>query len=194
MMIDMAYAQIGKSLGLPTHAYMALSDSKLIDAQAGFETGMGAVLAALAGINIVSGPGMLDFESTQSLEKLVIDDEICGMAYRLVDGIAQREDPLALHLFDSFGPESEFLTLAHTRAWYRKEHLFPRLADRNTHEAWVAEGRKSQADRARERVAEILAKTPPALPEAGLAAELRLIMAADSARNGLGHLPAMEAL
>jgi trimethylamine---corrinoid protein Co-methyltransferase len=194
MMIDMAYAQIGKALRLPTHAYMALSDSKIIDSQAGFETGMGAVLAALAGINVVSGPGMLDFESAQSPEKLVIDDEICGMAYRLVEGIAQREEPLALHLFESFGPESEFLTLSHTRTWYRKEHLFPRLADRNTHEAWAAEGRKSQADRARERVAEILAKTPPALPEDGLAAELRRIMSADASRNGVERLPPMETL
>ena len=104
MMIDTAYAQIGKCLKLPTHAYMALSDAKVNDAQAGFETGLGAVLGALAGINVISGPGMLDFESTQSLEKLVIDDEICAMAYRLLDGIAQRDDPIALGLFEGFTP------------------------------------------------------------------------------------------
>jgi trimethylamine--corrinoid protein Co-methyltransferase len=53
MMIDSAYAQIGKYLNLPTHAYMALSDSKINDAQAGFESGIGAVVAALSGINVV---------------------------------------------------------------------------------------------------------------------------------------------
>ena len=79
-MIDCAYSEIGQSLGLPTQAYIALSDAKALDAQAGLETGIGAVLAALSGINSVSGPGMLDFESCQSLEKLVVDDEICGMA------------------------------------------------------------------------------------------------------------------
>ena len=88
MMLDCAYCQIGHSLGLPTHAYMALSDAKTLDAQAGLETGIGAILAALAGVNMVSGPGMLDFESCQSLEKLVIDNDICGMAKRLMRGIS----------------------------------------------------------------------------------------------------------
>jgi trimethylamine:corrinoid methyltransferase-like protein len=53
MMINSACAQVGDHLGLPTHAYMALSDSKTPDYQAGFETGQGAVLAALTGIDIV---------------------------------------------------------------------------------------------------------------------------------------------
>ena len=35
-------------------------------------SGIGATLAALSGINNVSGPGMLDFESCFSLEKLVL--------------------------------------------------------------------------------------------------------------------------
>ncbi|MCK5573789.1 MAG: trimethylamine methyltransferase family protein, partial [Bacteroidetes bacterium] len=49
MMLDAAYTQIGKRLHLPTHAYMGLSDAKCVDAQAGLESGIGAVLAALAG-------------------------------------------------------------------------------------------------------------------------------------------------
>ncbi|MCX8011396.1 MAG: trimethylamine methyltransferase family protein, partial [Ignavibacteria bacterium] len=105
MMIDSAYAQIGKKLKLPTHAYMGLSDSKCVDSQAGLESGIGAIIGALSGINVISGPGMLDYESTQSLEKLVIDNEICGMAYRLLEGIKQREKPMAIHLFT----DSEFL-------------------------------------------------------------------------------------
>ena len=47
MMIDCAYDEIGKRLGLPTQAYIALCDAKPLDAQAGLETGMGAVLAGL---------------------------------------------------------------------------------------------------------------------------------------------------
>jgi len=56
--LDVAYVAVAKSLGLPTQAYMALGDGKFIDAQAGAETFGGALLAALAGINSVSGPGM----------------------------------------------------------------------------------------------------------------------------------------
>ena len=87
MMIDCAYNEIGKHLGIPTQAYISLTDSKQLDVQAGLESGMGAALAALSGINNISGPGMIDFESCISLEKLVIDNETCGMALRMVRGI-----------------------------------------------------------------------------------------------------------
>ena len=59
--LDVLNAEVGKRLGLPTQAYMALSDAKMLDAQAGAETFGSALLAALGGINSVSGPGMLDF-------------------------------------------------------------------------------------------------------------------------------------
>ena len=42
MMIDCAFTEIGHSLGLPTQAYMGLSDAKALDAQAGLESGLGA--------------------------------------------------------------------------------------------------------------------------------------------------------
>ena len=142
MMIDAGYAQIAKHLELPTHAYMGLSDSKLNDSQAGLETGIGAVLAVLAGVNVISGPGMLDFESCQSLEKLVIDNEICGMALRLVQGIEQRDEELALPLFEGFSAGTQFLTMPHTRRWYREEHIFPDIIDRDTYDAWVSAGEK----------------------------------------------------
>jgi len=76
MMLDCANSEIGKRLGMPTQGYIALSDAKQLDTQAGFETGMSATLAALSGINSISGPGMLDFESCHSLEKLIVDHEI----------------------------------------------------------------------------------------------------------------------
>jgi trimethylamine--corrinoid protein Co-methyltransferase len=189
MMIDMAYAQVGKHLKLPTHAYMGLSDAKIQDAQSGFETGMGAVLAALAGINVVSGVGMLDFEGTQSLEKLLIDNDICGMAYRLLDGVAQRDEPLAAHLFDGIRPDTQFLTMRHTRKWYRIEHRMANLADRDTYDAWEAAGRTSIGDRAAEQARTMLAALPPNLPDPALQKELREIMGADARSNGGAGLP-----
>ncbi|NLH75934.1 MAG: hypothetical protein GX465_02740 [Acidobacteria bacterium] len=185
MMIDAAYAQIGKRLNLPTHAYMALSDAKVNDPQAGFETALGAVLAALAGVNVVSGPGMLDYESCQSLEKLVIDDGICAMIYRLLDGIAQRDEPVALGLFEGFREGQSFLTTAHTRQWYRKEHLGPGLADRDPYDAWVAAGRTTIVDKARADVGKRLAKyAAPPLDE-GVRREFDAIMAAYARAAGV---------
>lgn len=193
MMIDSAYAQIGKHLKLPTHAYMGLSDSKLNDAQAGLESGIGAVLAALAGVNVVSGAGMMDFESCFSLEKLVIDNEICGMAYRLLEGIAQRDEPLATDLFTGLSADSQFLSSPHTRKWYRKEHAFPSaVIDRDTYDAWASLGRKSTALRAAEEVERILQENPPALVENGLRRELSRIMQADAEANDVASLPVIQ--
>lgn len=156
MMIDMASSQIAKSIGLPTHAYMGLSDAKCVDAQAGLETGMGAVLAALAGINVISGGGMLAYENCISLEKLVIDHEVVRMAYRLVEGIAQREEVMALDLFRDMLRGEDFMGHEHTVKWLRKEHWYPRVIDRGGPEEWLAEGKPTLADRAaaeRERLA-----------------------------------------
>ncbi len=125
MMIDMAYVAVGKALGLPTHAYMGLSDSKRVDYQAGMESAMGILLAALSGVNMVSGPGMMDFESCQSFEKLVLDHEVCGMAYRLLDGVAKRDNVMAFDLLKDLEPGGHLLTHPHTLKWYREEIYSP---------------------------------------------------------------------
>lgn len=189
MMIDAAYAQIAKSLKLPSHAYMALSDSKVNDPQAGFETALGAVLGALAGVNVISGPGMLDFESCQSLEKLVIDDEICAMVYRLLGGIAQRDEPIALGVFEGFAAGQSFLSHPHTRKWYRKEHIAARQVDRDPYDAWVAAGRTTIVDKAHADVARRL-ETYAAPPlDGAVRKELDRIMAAYARSAGIESLP-----
>jgi trimethylamine--corrinoid protein Co-methyltransferase len=194
MMIDAAYAQIGKSLKLPTHAYMALSDSKVNDPQAGFETALGAVIGALAGVNVISGPGMLDFESCQSLEKLVIDDGICAMAYRLLAGIAQRDEPIALNMFEGFTAGMSFLSHPHTRQWYRKEHIPSGLADRDPYDAWVAAGRTSIVDKAHGEVGRRLGKYAAAPLPDPVRKELDGIMAAYARSSGIAPLPVPKGL
>ncbi len=192
MMIDSAYTQIGKYLNLPTHAYMGLSDSKINDSQAGFETGIGAVMAALSGVNVISGPGMMNFESCQSLEKLVVDNEICGMACRAIEGISQRDEPIAKNLFEGFTQETQFLTMPHTRKWYREEHTFPAIIDRDTYDYWVSLGKKSIADRASEEVERLLKENPPSLLDDDILQELRKIMDSDAKACGISSLPEIK--
>ena len=189
MMIDSAHVQIGKHFNLPTHAYTGMSDAKINDAQGGFETGIGAIMAALSGVNVISGAGILDFVRCQSLEKLVVDNEICGMAYRLIDGIAQRDEPIALNLFKDFSGETQFLSMPHTRKWYREEHTFPKLIDRDPYDTWVSKGRKSITDRAKEEVKNLLQKNPPPLPDKETQKALREIMMSDAQTNDTPSLP-----
>ncbi len=86
--LDVLNTQVGKRLKLPTQAYMGLSDAKTLDAQAGAETFGSALMAALTGVNSVSGPGMLDFVLVFSLPKLIFDNEVCGQALQMVQPTA----------------------------------------------------------------------------------------------------------
>jgi trimethylamine:corrinoid methyltransferase-like protein len=115
-MLDVACAEVRKSLGLPTHAYMVAGDGRLIDAQVEMESGMSAVLGALAGINMISGAGMLDFLACQSVEKLVIDAEAIASAQRLIEAIQPRTASLAEAMFAETGLQGDFLKLKETRA------------------------------------------------------------------------------
>ena len=113
-MLNMACAEVGKHLGLPTHGYLVATDSKAVDAQAGTESGRSAMLGALAGINMISGAGMLESLACHSVEKLVMDAESIASAFRLLRGVeAPRDsaaDPtLATGVFAKTGLSGEFL-------------------------------------------------------------------------------------
>lgn len=153
-MLDAGCAQVGKSLGLPTHAYLVASDARRIDAQAGLESASSAVLGALVGINMISGAGMLDFLACHSVEKLVIDAEAIASALRLREGIQPRTADLALAMLAQTGFSGEFLKLKETRALFRSEqHLPSAVIDRDS----VREGAASDAfQRARARVEELV--------------------------------------
>jgi trimethylamine--corrinoid protein Co-methyltransferase len=186
-MIDCAYAQIGRRLGFPVHSYMGLSDSKLVDAQAGYESGMGIVLAALAGINVVSGVGILDFITCQSLEKLVIDNEICGMAYRLTEGIRQRHEKMAIDLLSEAVEKGHLLGHPTTLQLFREESYMPgKAVDRAS--APIDGHGPTDYQRAQSVVKELLAREPFRL-ESSRARELDRVVLAAGREFGLEKLP-----
>lgn len=190
MMVDVAYAAVGKHLGLPTHAYMGPSDAKSADHQAGLESGLGIVLAALGGINLISGPGLLDFENCQSLEKLVLDNEACGMALRLVRGIGTDSAARAVSLVSEGVAAGSFLGLPHTRAAFRAEQHFPGPAiDRGSYGDWEARGASDAQAAAAREVQRILASGALEPAPAVLRDELNRLLREETARLGI-DLPA----
>lgn len=193
MMIDCAYNEIGKHLHLPTQAYISLSDSKELDAQAGAESGIGAALAALSGINNVSGPGMLDFESCLSLEKLVLDNELCGMALRMIDGIEPREDFPALGIFQELLKEKHLLISEHTRRFLKKEHFLPGLViDRANRSRWEQQGAATLNQRAHHEVKRLLKAYEPSNLPKEIRKELTKLMSEEARRHGADGLPALS--
>ncbi|MBD3349691.1 MAG: hypothetical protein GF400_10930 [Candidatus Eisenbacteria bacterium] len=192
-MIDCAYAEIGKHLGIPTQAYIGLSDAKALDAQAGLESSMGCTLAALCGINSVSGPGMLDFESCVSAEKLVVDNEICGLVQRMVRGIEPKEDFPARPHFEEMLEEGHLLIADHTRKHLRSEHYFPGpVIERANLSRWREEGSTTVGERARQEVRRHLeAHEPSRLPD-DVKRSLVEMMTAEARRHGMDELPERE--
>jgi len=189
-MLDMAGTQVGKSLGLPTHGYLVASDARSIDAQAGMESGGSALLGALAGINMISGAGMLDFLACHSIEKLVIDAEAIASAQRLVGGIEPRTETLALGMFAQTGLHGDFLKLKETRALFRQEQHFPSsVIDRGADPIAT-----DILTRARRRVEELLGsyERPAISPEVETA--LREIAVRHAKAAGFDRLPGIEVL
>jgi len=194
MMIDCAYSEIGKSLNIPTQAYIGLSDAKLLDAQAGQESSVGVMLATLSGINQVSGPGMLDFESCQSLEKLVLDNDICGMALRMARGIEPKEDLPTRPILEELLKEQHLLIAGHTRRHLKAEHYFPGpVIDRANRSRWKAEGGLTLGARAHSEVERLVSTSEPSRLPDSIKKELTRMMTDEAARFGMEHLPAHQA-
>lgn len=193
MMLDCTYTQIGKRIkpgGLPTHAYLGMADTKIVDTQTGLESASGAILGALAGVNMMSGPGMMDFESCFSFEKLVIDAEIVGMAKRLVRGVDDSESPLALGVMREVGHAGNFLKSKHTRRHFREEDYIPtEVIDRDFRQTWFDKGAMDAAARAHRRAQELIAAyEPPALSDS-VVRDLEATATRWAKVSGLDRLP-----
>lgn len=193
MMLDCTYSQIGKAIkpgGLPTHAYLGMADTKVVDAQTGLESASGAILGALAGVNMMSGPGMMDFESCFSLEKLVIDAEIVGMAKRLVAGVDDTGEPLALDVMREVGHAGNFLKSKHTRRHFREEDYIPtEVIDRDFRQTWFDKGALDASARAHRRVLELIGAWQPLELDGAVVRELEAIASRSARAAGLESLP-----
>jgi len=166
-LMNAAAAQMARFYELPIYATAGVSESKLPDAQAGFEKATTIALAALAGADYIhDAVGLLDSGLTLSYEQYVIDDEICGMAHRARAGIEVSEETLAFDVIARVGPGGHFLADSHTVKHMRREFYFPTLADRSKRERWQQEDARDGRERAREKARVLLAQHEPLpLPE-----------------------------
>jgi trimethylamine--corrinoid protein Co-methyltransferase len=160
--LNAAYVAIAKHLELPCQAYMALSDGKSLDAQAGGESFSSALLAAIAGVNSVSGPGMLDFVLTFSLPKLIFDNEVCGQSLHFVRDTKVLDDLPVQSLVDDLLRDDHLITSPHTLEYWPQElYLTDPVFDRENREAWEKLGSPSLEQRAIDEVEKRLANYTP---------------------------------
>ena len=156
-MLTAVSAQLSKRYGLGSIVFLPMSDSKVLDQQAGFEKAMQWLLAGLSGINLIWGAGMVEGHGLWSNAQLVIDAEMCGMVGRCLQGIGVREETLALDVIEQVGhfPNS-YLGTDHTYEHWREERYLPLVACREAYEIWAELGRKDVVARAAEKADHLL--------------------------------------
>src|SRR5689334_22903488 len=194
-MLDCSYAQVAKSLNMPTHTYLGATDSKLVDAQAGLESGITAMIGALSGINMISGSGMLDFLACHSAGKLVIDAEGIAMAKRMVMGVKQHTETLATGFYDekiNF-KGGDFLKQRITMDLFRKEqHLPSNVIDRDSMRNWKEAGSLDTYERAKVMVKNLIASYKRPEIDRAKESELHAYMLDLSKKAGVEQLPILE--
>jgi len=172
-MLHMAFAQMARFYNVPCGGYIGLTNSKLNDAQSGYETGMSTAAGVLAGVDMLNMGGLLDALKVFDFAKAVIDDEIAQMLKRLKCGITFNEEELALPVIAQIKPGGSFMMSPHTARRMKSEALLPRLANREAREIWEKKGALDTHAHAMQRVNEILAHVNPDLIPAEVEARLR---------------------
>ena len=161
-MMNAAAAQIARYYNLPIYNTAGPSESKIPDSQSAYEPAVNILLSAMAGANYIhDAAGLLESGLTISLQTYVIDNDIAGMARRVLSGIDIDADKLAFECIKRVGPSGNYLGDEHTTAHMRGEFFYPKLADRKPRMVWESEGRLSAEERARKAAISYLEKHKP---------------------------------
>jgi trimethylamine--corrinoid protein Co-methyltransferase len=156
-MMNAAIHQMARHIGVPNYNSSGLTDSKLPDAQAGWEKGISSALTAMAGSNYVHhAAGMLESMLAVAYEQFVIDDEILGMCYRILDGIEVDSEQLALEAIAEVGAGGTYMMSEHTlRHMHTAFFQGNGISDRSIRDAWQKQGAEDTRQRAR-HIAQLL--------------------------------------
>lgn len=151
-----ASGEVWRYLGIPSFGLAGATDSKLVDAQAGFETAMQVFVSGAAGSNLIHDVGFIDYGLTGSCQQLVFGNEVIGHARRLFKGIDVDEEHLAYEVIKEIGPGGNFLGAEHTFRHFKTEVWQPETSERRSYEEWEADGKKDLRTVVAEKVIAIL--------------------------------------
>jgi trimethylamine--corrinoid protein Co-methyltransferase len=157
-MLHMAFAQLARFYNVPSGGYIGLSNSKINDAQSGYETGMSTLAGVLGGADMLNMGGLLDSLKTFDFAKAVIDDEIAAMLKRVRQGIHFDEQEIALEVIAQVKPGGSFMMNPHTLKRMKTEALLTRLSDRESRTSWEKNGSLDTHARAMQQVRDILSR------------------------------------
>jgi trimethylamine--corrinoid protein Co-methyltransferase len=152
-LVNAAAPQIARYYDLPC-AVIINTDSRVQDAQAGYEKALGTILALQTRADLVWGVGGMG--ASLSYIQAVIDNEIVDYARRIAEGIQVSVESLAVDVIDELGPGGDFMSHVHTKNHFLEELYQPVLSNRQAYAGWEMAGKKDVRQRAKERTLEIL--------------------------------------
>lgn len=155
MLVEMAHRY-----GLPIFGLTGCSDSKLPDEQAAAEASLSIMLESLAGAQLAHDVGYLDSGMTNSIEQVVICDEIIAYTRHFMKSVEVNDETLALDVIKAIGPDGDFMGTKHTTRHFR-EDWYPQLFERRNYDGWKKAGGKSLRQRAQEKALSLLESHKP---------------------------------
>jgi trimethylamine--corrinoid protein Co-methyltransferase len=158
-MLNMAHAQMARFYNIPSCGYIGLTNSKLVDAQAGFEKALSCMAGLLAGMHVLQFVGLIESLLAFDFGMAVIDNEIALMLKRLARGMDMSQDNLALEEIAEIGPGGMFSTTDRTLRLMRTGAFLPDIADRQPRQSWVTRGSDDAQTRALKRARKILSQS-----------------------------------
>ncbi|MBC6439336.1 MAG: trimethylamine methyltransferase family protein [Rhodospirillales bacterium] len=155
---NMAFAQLGRRLGVPVRCGGQLTASNAADGLAMQESTSFMLAAILAGSNFVyHAAGWLEGGLTMSYEKFVMDLDHCGMMLRMIAGLEVNEAAFAKDAYEEAGPGQAFFGTQHTLANFETANYVSELLDAGPYETWMENGAPDAAQRANGRWKQMLA-------------------------------------
>ena len=149
--------------GLPNSTIAGATDSKIPDAQAGFEKALSITLAAQTGANLITQAcGMQAGLMAACYEAYVIDNDMLGTVLRSAAPIDMIEDALSVAAIGAVvRGEGHFLGRTETYQRMKSDFLYPDLSDRRSFEEWQEAGAPDIRAAAKARAKELLARDYP---------------------------------
>jgi trimethylamine--corrinoid protein Co-methyltransferase len=154
-----ACGQMAQFYDLPSGIAAGMTDSKIPDAQSGYEKGYTVSLAAHSGANMVyESVGMHASLLGCCPESYVIDNDMLGAINRTVRGIEVNDETLAIDPIREVCLEGPGHYLGHEQTLSRMQtdYLYPSVGDRENINNWIEQGSTDVVQRARKIVQDTL--------------------------------------
>ncbi|WFL77332.1 trimethylamine methyltransferase family protein [Altererythrobacter arenosus] len=151
-------AALARRLGVPFRSAGGFTASKVPDAQAAYEAANTLQQGLLAGVNfMLHTAGWLEGGLAMGYEKFVMDCDQAAMMAVYANGVDMSENGQAMDALREVGPGQHFLGCSHTQANFKSAFYRSTIADNNSYEQWVEDGKLDAEQRAEQLYKQLLA-------------------------------------